>query len=119
MGFAYKKSLGVLSMDGLLTKDEIVQKLCGYDAQVMGDEERKDLVRLLSITEKIFALVKRIRKGLVVFDACDLYSQTIILEIKKIKTISVFDLGKSKFLIATKEKLNDNYIYGPTFMEDV
>lgn len=106
-------------MEGLLTKDEIVQKLCGYDAKSMGDEERKDLVRLLNITEKVFALAKRIKKGLVLFDACDFYSKSIILEIKKIKTISVFDLGKSKFLIISKEKLNDNYIYGPNFMEDV
>lgn len=106
-------------MEGLLTKDEIVQKLCGYDAQGMSDEDRKGLVRLLSINEKIFALVKRIKRGFVIFEACDLNSQSIILEIKKIKTISVFDLGKNKFLIATAEKYNDNYIYGPNFMEDV
>lgn len=107
----------------VFTTKDIVRNICGYDAQILNAEHAKEFEKMLSVNRMVEALVKRLRKNFIIFDASDEMSKNLFNEFCKRssshKSFKFLKVGSDKFMIVSSEKWSDNYIYGPKFMETI
>lgn len=107
----------------VFTTKDIVRNICGYDAQILNADHTKEFEKMVSLNRMVEALVKRIRKGFIIFEASDEVSKNLFDEFCKRSSshnsFRFLKVGSDKFMIVSSEKWSDNYIYGPKFMETI
>jgi len=107
----------------VFTTKDMIRNICGYDAQILNADHAEQFQKMVSLNRMVEALVKRLRKNFIVFEASDDVSKNLFDEFCKRssshKSFKVLKVGSDKFMIVSSEKWSDNYIYGPKFMETI
>ena len=107
----------------VFTTKDIIRNICGYDAQILNADHALEFQKMISLNKMVEALVKRLKKNFVVFEASDDVSKKLFDEFCKRssshKSFKFLKVDSDKFMIVSSEKWSDNYIYGPKFMETI